>query len=131
MLRGHHLQVIPLIVDHFKFSHVKLLDSTFFKCNDGPVQISWCCIDSDCSVFLLLHHRLQHLLQEAIRRWHLHHHQQKLQHLFLSNMNYTNQMHPCSPLFLPKAERTLAAVRFTFEVSVSTINIEPFGPKPS
>ena len=50
---------------------------------------------------------------------------------FLSNMNDTEPDAPMFPPFLPKAERTLAAVRFTFEVSVSTINIEPFGPKPS
>ena len=38
---------------------------------------------------------------------------------------------PMLPPFLPKAVRTLAAVRLTFEVKVSTMIIEPFGPNPS
>ena len=50
---------------------------------------------------------------------------------FLSNMYDTEPEAPILPPFLPNAVRTLAAVRLTFEVKVSTMIIEPLGPNPS
>ncbi len=46
-------------------------------------------------------------------------------HLCCQKVRYKNLKLP--PPFL-QAARTLAAVRLTFEVKVSTINMEPFGP---